>query len=78
LPARGQPGQPGLPPPPHRPLADPQLGGDHRGRHRCWNVLAASSRACSRHLRPRWSARHLAHTACTLHTATGSTRQPPG
>ena len=37
LPAGGQPGRaarpPGLPPPPHRPLADPQLRGDHRGRH---------------------------------------------
>ena len=36
LPAGSQPGraagQPGLPPPPHRPLADPQLRGDHRGR----------------------------------------------
>jgi hypothetical protein len=36
LPARGHPGQatgqPGLPPPPHRPLANPQLRGDHRGR----------------------------------------------
>jgi hypothetical protein len=26
-------GLPGLPPPPHRPLADPQLRGDHRSRH---------------------------------------------
>src|SRR5207249_6370162 len=27
---------------------------------------------------PRRSARRLAHTACTLHTATGPTRQPRG
>ena len=56
LPPGRQPGQaaslPGLPPPPHRPLADPQLRGDHRGRRPLLESLPASSRTCSRRLRP--------------------------
>jgi hypothetical protein len=71
LPARGQPGQasclPGLPPPPHRPLTDPQLRGDHRGRR----LLLESPRRLQPDLLPASSAPggqpaalRIPHTPC--------------
>ena len=42
----------------------------------CPELLAASSRTCSRRLRPSAVSCHLARTSCSLHTAASSTRQP--
>ncbi len=56
----------------------PRDGGITTDGTRCSNLLAASSRTSSGACGPRRSARHLAHAACTLHTAGKQDRSPSG
>ena len=65
-------GQPGLPPPPHRPLTDPQLSSDHSSDARCPNSSRPPAGPALGVFGPRRLTRRLAHTAYALHTAKGS------